>query len=123
MAGPWARSGKIAILSFHPRKAITTGEGGAIVTNDDELAEKCSDVAEPRSEIQQHRRDFIVPGLNYRMTEIQAAIGRVQLEKFPSILKKRQELADCTSMGLRIATALRCHHGILSTVGKRTWSC
>jgi dTDP-4-amino-4,6-dideoxygalactose transaminase len=43
---------------------------------------------------QNGERDFQVAGLNYRMTEIQAAIGRVQLEKFPEILKKRRELAS-----------------------------
>jgi perosamine synthetase len=86
--------GKMGIFSFHPRKAITTGEGGTIVTNDTELAEKCRMWRNHGQIFQNGQRDFQVTGLNYRMTEIQAAIGRVQLEKFPEILKKRREIAS-----------------------------
>lgn len=97
---PVGTFGKMAILSFHPRKAITTGEGGAILTNDDELAEKCRMWRNHGQKYSRHRRDFMVPGLNYRMTEIQAALGRVQLTRLPSILKKRRELAEVYFHGL-----------------------
>lgn len=89
--GTFARLG---IFSFHPRKSITTGEGGAIVTNDAELAERCRLW---RNHGQQHvrgSRDFVLPGLNYRMTEFQAAIGRTQLAKLPKILEQRHRLVD-----------------------------
>ena len=86
--------GKLGIFSFHPRKAATTGEGGAIITNDDVLAEKCRMWRNHGQIFQNGKRDFQVAGLNYRMTEIQAAIGQIQLDKFPEILKRRRELAS-----------------------------
>jgi dTDP-4-amino-4,6-dideoxygalactose transaminase len=91
---PVGTFGKMGIFSFHPRKAVTTGEGGAIVTNDDDLAEKCRMWRNHGQVFQNSERDFQVAGFNYRMTEIQAAIGRVQLEKFSEILKKRREIAS-----------------------------
>jgi dTDP-4-amino-4,6-dideoxygalactose transaminase len=105
---PVGTFGRMGIFSFHPRKAVTTGEGGAIVTNDDDLAEKCRMWRNHGQVFQNGERDFRVAGLNYRMTEIQAAIGQVQLEKFPEILKKRREitsqylkgLADCPGLSL-----------------------
>jgi len=90
---PVGTFGKLGIFSFHPRKAITTGEGGAIVTNDDQLALACRRWRNHGQEITNGQRDFVLPGMNYRMTEIQAAIGRVQLRKFPEILKHRRQLA------------------------------
>ena len=86
--------GKIGILSFHPRKAITTGEGGAIITNDNQLAEMCRIWRNHGQIVIGGKLDFLLPGLNYRMTEIQAAIGSTQLRKFPDILKKRRQIAD-----------------------------
>jgi dTDP-4-amino-4,6-dideoxygalactose transaminase len=91
---PVGTFGKMAIFSFHPRKAVTTGEGGAIVTNDDSLAEKCRMWRNHGQVFQNEERHFPVAGLNYRMTEIQAAIGQVQLKKFPEILKRRREIAS-----------------------------
>ncbi len=90
---PVGNFGRMGTLSFHPRKAITTGEGGAIVTNDDRLAEACRVWRNHGQQVIAGTRSFPVAGLNYRLTEIQAAIGRVQLQKFPSILQKRRELA------------------------------
>lgn len=86
--------GKLAIFSFHPRKAITTGEGGAIVTNDDALAESCRMWRNHGLVDSRSTREFRVAGFNYRMTDIQAAIGVVQMEKLPEIVKKRREMAE-----------------------------
>jgi perosamine synthetase len=86
--------GKMGIFSFHPRKAITTGEGGAIVTNDDELARKCRVWRNHGQSVLEDKTEFQLAGMNYRMTEIQAAIGKVQLSKFPEILQKRMEIAQ-----------------------------
>jgi dTDP-4-amino-4,6-dideoxygalactose transaminase len=91
---PVGSFGALSILSFHPRKSITTGEGGAILTNDDELADKCQMWRNHGQVFHVESRDFPVAGFNYRMTEIQAAIGQVQLKKFPEILKKRKQLAS-----------------------------
>jgi dTDP-4-amino-4,6-dideoxygalactose transaminase len=89
---PVGTFGKLGIFSFHPRKSITTGEGGAIVTNDTQLAEHCRLWRNQGQQLTTGRRDFVLPGLNYRMTEIQAAIGRAQLAKFEGILQKRRLL-------------------------------
>lgn len=90
---PVGTFGRMGIFSFHPRKAVTTGEGGAIITNDADLAERCRMWRNHGQVFENGRRDFEVAGLNYRMTEIQAAIGQVQLEKFPEILKNRRQIA------------------------------
>jgi len=90
---PVGSLGKMGVFSFHPRKAVTTGEGGAIVTDDPELAERCRMLRNHGQVAREGKRDLYAAGLNYRMTDIQAAIGRVQLEKFPAILKKRREIA------------------------------
>lgn len=82
--------GRAGILSFHPRKSITTGEGGAIVTNDSGIAERCRAL---RNHGQRSSFDFIGPGLNYRLSEIHAALGLAQLAKLDAILRKRCELA------------------------------
>jgi perosamine synthetase len=90
---PVGTFGRMGIFSFHPRKATTTGEGGAIVTNDDALAEACRMWRNHGQVIQDGQRVFREAGFNYRMTELQAAIGRVQLEKFPAILDRRRQIA------------------------------
>jgi perosamine synthetase len=105
---PIGTSGRLGIFSFHPRKSITTGEGGAIVTNDDELADRCRLWRNHGQRMVAGQRDFILPGLNYRMTEMQAAIGQVQLTKFPALLEKRRALvreyfkllSGCPAIGL-----------------------
>ncbi|MGE5597688.1 MAG: DegT/DnrJ/EryC1/StrS family aminotransferase [Hyphomicrobiales bacterium] len=90
-------------FSFHPRKSVTTGEGGMITTNDDAAAERLrvlrshgastSDLARHKSgttAIEEYRE----LGYNYRMTDIQGAIGVVQLGKLEAILQARGRLAD-----------------------------
>jgi dTDP-4-amino-4,6-dideoxygalactose transaminase len=91
---PVGTIGKIGIFSFHPRKAITTGEGGAILTNDAEVAEKCRMWRNHGQTLIDGKRDFLLSGFNYRMTEIQAAIGTSQLKKFSEILVKRRQIVD-----------------------------
>ena len=100
---PVGNFGKMGIFSFHPRKAATTGEGGAIVTNSDDLDAQCRIWRNHGQYSTEGIRDFGLPGLNYRLTEIQAAIGRSQLDKFPELLRVRRDivreyleiLADC----------------------------
>ena len=75
--------GDCGIFSFQETKHITTlGEGGMIVTNNEELAEKCRRI---RNHGEYYKDDSMV-GYNFRMTEAQAAFGRVQLKKLPKIL-------------------------------------
>jgi len=81
--------GTIACISFHPRKLLTTGEGGACVTDDATLAEA---IRIRRDHGRCHGR-FIAPAGNHRMTEIAAAIGLCQFERLDAILERRRSLA------------------------------
>jgi perosamine synthetase len=85
-------------FSFHPRKMITTGEGGMITTNDHELAEKARMLRATGasiSDLERHKAKGVLVqkygevGYNYRMTDIQAAIGLVQMRKLDAMLEQR----------------------------------
>lgn len=87
--------GDIGCFSWHPRKAITTGEGGAIVTNNIELNNKIKLLRNHGIEKDnQGNIDFSLPGYNYRLTDFQAAIGNSQLSKFNEWLEQRDHLAN-----------------------------
>jgi perosamine synthetase len=77
----------VACWSFYVSKNMTTGEGGMVTTNDDELAEKMWFI---RSHGEKEKYKSLMFGNNYRMPEIQAAIGYVQLKKLPKFLAKRR---------------------------------
>ena len=95
--------GDAGCFSFHPRKPITTGEGGMVATNDPEIAAKVQslrDQGEAVSDFERHEKGgaalpaYNVRGYNYRMTDIQGAIGVEQMKKFPWIVGKRIERAQ-----------------------------
>jgi perosamine synthetase len=83
--------GHIACFSFYPNKNMTTGEGGMITTNDEELAEKMRMI---RSHGQDRRYHHIMLGYNYRMTDIQAALGITQLRRLDSVIGRKNEVAQ-----------------------------
>lgn len=89
-AGTWGRMG---CFSFHPRKAITTGEGGMITTNDGEIAHRLKALRNHGLDPNATTPDFIMPGNNYRMTEFQAALGLTQMAKLDRIIAARRRLA------------------------------
>jgi dTDP-4-amino-4,6-dideoxygalactose transaminase len=90
-------------FSFHPRKAITTGEGGMVATNDPALAEQMAKMRNHGAEatdLERHQREggsllpaFNLLGFNYRMTDIQGALGVAQMERAEGILAGRREAA------------------------------
>ena len=91
------------VFSFHPRKVITTGEGGMITTDDDELAERARKLRAHGmsvSDLDRHKADRIIIeeypelGFNYRMTDIQASIGLVQLRRLDDLLRLRRARAE-----------------------------
>ncbi len=82
--------GHVACFSFFPNKNMTTGEGGMVTTNNDELAEKMRIY---RHQGQKGRYNHVVLGFNYRMTEMQAALGIVQLKRLEWILERKNEIA------------------------------
>lgn len=84
--------GDIGCFSFHPRKAITTGEGGILVTNNDEIAKKVRVLLNHGINYEDGKIDFVMPGYNYRLTNIQGAIGVAQFDKMTLINDKKKEL-------------------------------
>ncbi len=86
-------SGTIGCFSFHPRKAITTGEGGIVVTDDAALARRLRALRNHGQDPDAPSPDFIMPGFNYRMTEFQAALGLTQMTKLDRIIAARRRLA------------------------------
>jgi perosamine synthetase len=105
--GGWQRIGRphgaVACFSFHPRKIITTGDGGMLTTNDASLDRQFRLLRQHGMSVADTVRhaasqvmfeEYPVLGFNYRMTDIQAAVGRVQLKRLPAILARRIELAE-----------------------------
>jgi perosamine synthetase len=88
---PCGSFGIVSCLSFHPRKVITTGEGGMCLTDDASLA---AELRMLRNHGQRAPGQFAVPAANFRLTEMQAAMGRVQLGRLDSIVEVRRRLAD-----------------------------
>lgn len=84
--------GECATFSFFGNKIVTTGEGGMVTTNDDELAKKLR-LYRGQGVDPERRYWFPVVGYNYRMTNIQAAIGLAQMETIDAALAERQSLA------------------------------
>lgn len=84
----------VGCFSFHPRKAITTGEGGAIITNNDQLASSLRALRNHGIHIHQGKIDFQYAGFNYRMTDFQAALGLPQLLKIEEMIDTRIYLAE-----------------------------
>ncbi|MCK5059326.1 MAG: DegT/DnrJ/EryC1/StrS family aminotransferase [Candidatus Aminicenantes bacterium] len=85
--------GNLGCFSFHPRKIITTGEGGVVASNNDELAARIRSLRNHGIAKKNSQYDFLLPGLNYRMTDFQAALGLSQLEKIEEITKRRIDIA------------------------------
>ncbi|MEO5332603.1 MAG: DegT/DnrJ/EryC1/StrS family aminotransferase [Magnetococcus sp. YQC-5] len=105
--GTWQKigvpHGDYACFSFHPRKILTTGDGGMITCAHAEQVERLRRLRQHGMSvpdtIRHHANEILFEtydelGFNYRMTDIQAAIGRVQLHKLPEIIIRRRELAN-----------------------------
>lgn len=105
--GRWERIGKphgvIACFSFHPRKVLSTGDGGMLTTNNPMYAEQFRLLRQHGMSVNDRVRhlanqvifeEYNVVGYNYRMTDIQAAVGREQLRRLPEIIVARRRLAE-----------------------------
>lgn len=103
--------GTLGCFSLHPRKSITCGEGGVVTTNDDRLAELVDTYRNHGASISEEVRhrgpkpyelpEFKVFGFNYRLTDVQAAIAAIQLEKLDRFIAERSELAKLYDAGLQ----------------------
>lgn len=105
-----------AVFSFHPRKLLTTGEGGMITTSDAAFGERLRQLRQHGMSVNAHARheaqavvieSYLETGFNFRMTDIQAAIGLVQLRKLPTMVKRRRVLADMYAQALGGVPGLR----------------
>lgn len=99
-----------ACLSFHPRKIVTTGEGGMIVTHSASLAERLRQLRNHGASPRAGRMDFHEVGFNLRLTELQGALGVSQLAELSRHLEARQRLAHAYSQAL---TPLSERYGLL----------
>jgi dTDP-4-amino-4,6-dideoxygalactose transaminase len=91
---PAGRWGTLGCFSFHPRKAATTGEGGAIVTDDPQLLRRARTLRNHGIDPAAAEVEFVEPGFNYRLSEMQAAVGVVQLGKLDRFIAARRRLAS-----------------------------
>jgi dTDP-4-amino-4,6-dideoxygalactose transaminase len=114
--GRWERIGKphgvVACFSFHPRKIVTTGDGGMLATADPQLAARARLLRQHAMSVPDTIRhhsaqvvfeEYVEPAFNCRMTDLQASIGRPQLARLAAIVEERRALAD------RYAAALAAH--------------
>lgn len=85
--------GDVASFSLHPRKAITCGEGGILVTNNSALAQLFTCLRNHGIEMDNSKMEFIAAGFNYRMTDFQAALVNNQLQRLPTTLEYKRKLA------------------------------
>jgi perosamine synthetase len=100
---PVGADAALAAFSFHPRKLLTTGEGGMLVTPDGEVANRLRRLREHGMDVSAAQRHaqrqpviehYLETGFNYRMTDMQAALGLVQLGKLGAMVARRRKLAD-----------------------------
>jgi dTDP-4-amino-4,6-dideoxygalactose transaminase len=113
---PVGGHGIMACFSFHPRKVITTGEGGVITTNSAPVAEKLRLLRQHGMSVSDAARhsatsvvleSYLLQGYNYRMTDFQAAIGIVQMGRLDTIVARRQQLAARYTAALQLLTWLK----------------
>jgi dTDP-4-amino-4,6-dideoxygalactose transaminase len=103
--------GDVGCFSFHPRKSICTGEGGMLITNDDDIAAKVSQLKDhgaSKSDLQRHNEkggsllpDFTMRVYNYLMTDMQGALGVCQMNKKEYIMNGRRDCASKYDVALK----------------------
>jgi perosamine synthetase len=117
--GTWEKIGRphgdIACFSFHPRKLLTTGDGGMLTTANADYDRRFRlwrqhGMSVPDS-VRHSAREVIFEayetlGFNYRLTDIQAAIGREQLRRLPEVVERRRVLAEVYAKGLAVVPGL-----------------
>ncbi len=113
---PVGAGADIAAWSFHPRKLLTTGEGGMLTTSRSDWADRARRLREHAMSISAKDRqasvlapaeEYLEIGFNYRMTDLQAAVGIVQLGRLPEIVARRREIAHAYASELASIEGLR----------------
>ncbi|MBN1157295.1 DegT/DnrJ/EryC1/StrS family aminotransferase [Candidatus Woesearchaeota archaeon] len=90
----------IGCFSFHPRKILTTGEGGMITTGSREMAYACASLRNHGLVLKEGKKEVIAAGYNFRMSEINAVLGIEQMERIGEIIESRQRMARIMNEGL-----------------------
>lgn len=108
--------GDLGCFSFHPRKVISTGEGGLIVTNNLKLAKLCRQLREHGIKQVGSRKVFARPGFNYRISEFASVIGLAQLNRIEKIIEKRINLAK---QFREVLKSVKCVYAVPETIDKR----
>ena len=124
----WERIGRphgvVACFSFHPRKVVTTGDGGMLTTADGKLAQRFRLLRQHAMSVSDTLRDrsssivfedYLTPAYNFRMTDLQAAVGRPQMARLDGIVMERRKLAE------RYISALAANT-VLEPPCEETWS-
>jgi len=113
---PVGAGAQLTAWSFHPRKLLTTGEGGMLTTDNAEWADRARRLREHSMSVSANQRhasvlappeEYTEIGFNYRMTDMQAAVGIVQLGRLPEIVRRRREIAATYTTALADVPGLR----------------
>ncbi|WP_411701165.1 DegT/DnrJ/EryC1/StrS family aminotransferase [Conyzicola sp.] len=113
---PVGAGAQLTAWSFHPRKLLTTGEGGMLTTDNAEWASRARRLREHSMSVSANQRhasvlappeQYTEVGFNYRMTDMQAAVGIVQLGRLPEIVRRRREIAAAYTAALGDVPGLR----------------
>jgi len=116
---PVGAGAALAAWSFHPRKLLTTGEGGMLTTSNADWAARARRLREHAMSVSANDRqasvlapaeEYLEIGFNYRMTDMQAAVGIVQLGRLPEIVRRRRDIADRYTAALAGVDGLRPVH-------------
>ena len=109
--------GDVGCFSFHPRKSITTGEGGMLTTNDDNVAKRLRMLRDNGAHVSDAQKqlgprpyllaDHLVNGYNVRMTDLQGALGSAQMERAKEIVDERRMLAKTYNEAFKDIECLR----------------
>jgi dTDP-4-amino-4,6-dideoxygalactose transaminase len=113
---PVGAGAQLTAWSFHPRKLLTTGEGGMLTTDNAEWADRARRLREHAMSVSANQRhasvlappeEYLEVGFNYRMTDMQAAVGIVQLGRLPEIVRRRREIVAAYTAALDDVAGLR----------------
>jgi perosamine synthetase len=106
---PIGSDSALACFSFHPRKVVTTGEGGMIVTGNEEWAKRLRRLRhhgmdgtdwQRHQQLLPHRESYVEVGFNYRMSDLAAAVGLAQMERLDDLIEERIRLCENYDRGL-----------------------
>ncbi|HVP57339.1 MAG TPA: DegT/DnrJ/EryC1/StrS family aminotransferase [bacterium] len=85
--------GRASVISFHPRKIVTTGEGGMVLTDDQVVADRIRIERNHGIDVSDRKRGFVAAGSNFRMNEIEACLGVAQMTDLENLIERRRSVA------------------------------